>query len=573
MLSAQDDAPRFGMRLRRPPASPAETRAPVVLHEAPENEATLIRLKDNRLRIYFLSHPGGKELRSITSQDDGVTWEPPAMEFPVPQPGGHYGVQVLQEPDGAIQAVVHAWRGTGRKPGLDRNLDLWHAVQKGGQWSEPKRIFEGYVGSMRGFTQMQSGRLVLPFARAVPERFAAPVAGETDLGWHNTVVLVSDDHGQDWRRSPDELTVTLATPNNTRYGAIEPHVVQLKDGRVWMLIRDRCGRLYESFSPDGWRWPAATPSAFISSDSPATTARLNDGRLVLFWNACQRWDNPRSYAMGGREVLHAAVSADEGRSWQGFREVLHEPDIPVLRGDRGAAYPSAVQAGDGKVVLVSGQGAGRKAIVRMDPDWLVETRAEDDFAGGLAQWTFHGMPASRYALKEEGGARHLALAWQPMPAPEIQPNPRRPAAPISSASAAVWNFPAGRSGALRARVRLPSGSQGGSFALTDHFSVAVDEQAAAHAIHLVQVVPESAASSAGTLAVPLQKWVDLEIAWQAEGGAEVKLDGRLVMSVKATRAASFGLNYLRVNATAADGVNPGVEIQKVSVEVTPPAPR
>src|SRR5262249_35807286 len=162
-----------------------------------------------------------------------------------------------------------------------------------------------------------------------------------------------------------------------------------KDGRVWMLIRDRCGRLYESYSRDGVAWSEPRQSRFVSSDSPASTLRLTDGRILLFWCCNQRWDNPRSYAMRGREVLHAAISTDEGKTWQGFREVLVEPVPPATRGDRGCAYPSAAQNKESKVVLASGQGEGRKAVVLFDPDWLMQTSAADDFSRGLEQWTLY----------------------------------------------------------------------------------------------------------------------------------------------------------------------------------------
>ena len=169
----------------------------------------------------------------------------------------------MEARDGTLHAVVHDFR---EGPGGYRGR-LWEVYYTqrppGGEWAKPRLIVPGYIGSIRGFVQLESGRLVLAVARAMPDRMEAPKTGP-DLGWHNTFVYFSDDAGATWRESPDQLTLALNGPNATRYGAIEPALLELKDGRLWMLVRDRGGRLWQSFSRDGGaRWPALERSAFI----------------------------------------------------------------------------------------------------------------------------------------------------------------------------------------------------------------------------------------------------------------------------------------------------------------------
>ena len=158
---------------------------------------------------------------------------------------------------------------------------------------------------------------------------------------------------------------------------------------MWNLVRVQRGRSYESFSGDGSRFSEPQPTTLVNSDSPAGLTRTDDGRLVLLWNNCQRYP----YAFGGRQVLHAAVSEDEGKTWIGYREVKRDPkadEPPPPGGDFGTAYPFPVTANDGLVLFTSGQGAGRAAIVAFDPAWLYETEAHSDFQTGVGDWTFFG---------------------------------------------------------------------------------------------------------------------------------------------------------------------------------------
>src|SRR4029079_4003474 len=143
----------------------------------------------------------------------------------------------------------------------------------------------------------------------------------TYTGQFDSSALYSDDNGNTWIQS--ESVLRTPTPDiETIEGAVEPVVLELKDGRVWMLIRTQMGRFYQSFSADGGNtWSSTVPTSLISSDSPPGLVRLSDGRIVMILNRCLRFP----YAYGGRHVLHAAISNDEGRSWHGYREVVRDP--------------------------------------------------------------------------------------------------------------------------------------------------------------------------------------------------------------------------------------------------------
>jgi hypothetical protein len=512
----------FGLQLRRVPPDAATIHAPVIVREAPTNECSVVTRRGGAIEIYFITKPESESVSVIRSHDGGLTWSEPGVVFPLPG-RAYYAVKVLEAADGAMHAVFHI---LGQGPGgyRGRLYEVHHVRQAVGAsaWSPPQRVVPGYVGSIRGFTQLAgTGRLLLGVGRAIPAREPPPVAGP-DFGWNDTFVYFSDDQGATWRQSPDQLQVELTTPNVTRYGAVEPVMLGLRDDRAWMLVRDRGGRLWQSFSPDGARWPALERSPFISSDSPAELLRLRDGRILLLTNACQFWADPRTYAMGGRDVLHAAISADDGRSWQGFREILHETDV-VSGGDRGTAYASAAETPQGRIVVVSGQGEGKRAIVMFDPRWLTETTARDDLDAGPVGWTQYG-DDGLYVESLDGGRRAAAIPLK-----------------SSGLCGALWNFPVADRGELTLRLRVPADARAVRLCLNDHFNRNDDAQAAAHAVFALDWEKIAAGRDAG--------WHEVRLAWSAAargGELTIAVDGKRAGTVTARRPAQFGVNYLRV---------------------------
>ncbi len=383
--------------------------------------------------------------------------------------------------------------------------------------------------------QMKSGRVILPFA-AYMNRSWTDRAGGVDDFWYTgsgaVTVLFSDDHGESWRQTPSELLVQ--TPTLRTYGAIEPVVMQLRDGRLWMLIRTQLGRFYQSYSEDGAEWSRPTPSDIISSDSPAGIVRAADGRLVLLWNKCLRFP----YAYGGRHVLHGAVSEDEGRTWIGHREVFRDPlrqEPPPAGGDFGTAYPYPVALRDGRVAFTSGQGHGRVVVMALEPDWLCERSQRDDFSDPAAAeaWSTFGCRGAGV----DAGALRIT-----------KPDSQWP-------SGAVRNFPAGRCGVARLSVELHAESGPVSIMLTDHFSVPFDPEDALNAVFVVS-----------TEGFPRGRRCEVELRWDCgRNVCDVLVDGEASGSVRGGRATT-GVCYLRIRPLNA--VDPaGLTVHGAEVEV------
>lgn len=406
-----------------------EDGAPRVVRAAPENESSLVRLADGTVRLFYMKR--GEAVCSIDSRDGGLHWTAERWEFAVAGPAAHACV-AMADGQGELHVFFLGFRGEGRRLNVDRFLDIWHARTAKGTWQAAQRIYQGYCGSVRAAVEMRGGRLVAPFAEWVAGREPAPPYGSNEV-----TAVYSDDGGRRWRRSAARLrSPCVADYNGSNYGAVEPCVTALRDGRLWMLMRTQTGRLYESFSRDGVEWSEAAPSRFWSSNSPAALCRLRHGALLVVWNNClppPRFEGQGVY--GGRDALHVAISRDDGQSWEGFREVYLDParnETPPQRGDRATAYPFACETESGHVLVVTGQGEGRRAVLRFHPDWVAARQRESDLRVDAGDWcTYESFgPAKGYWRDRRAGATLVDGA-------------------LDVRAGASWNFPALRRGALQ----------------------------------------------------------------------------------------------------------------------------
>jgi len=513
--------------------------SPVAVGVPGANEAVVVRMPDDELRVFYVFRPDGTEIRSIGSKDNGRSWGPERTEFKLPGVA-YYGVQVVVDRHGELQCMFHIL-GKGDNGYNGRHYDVWHTrtMGKRAHWTEPAKIYDGYVGSLRGFLKLASGRLILSVSVAVPSR-AKPIPGEPDYGWNDAVVFYSDDDGANWKQGTDRLMVLQdESRGKTRYGAVEPHMIEHINDQIWMLIRTKNGFFWVSTSDDGGTtWPQPVKSRLISSDSPAASARLRDGRLVLLLNSCQRWDDPRSYAIGGRHVLHAAISDDDGKTWQGFREILRD-DQSAERGDRGTSYATATETADGNVVVVSGQGKGKKQILLFNPNWLTERNVHDDFSNGLSQWTTYEAKGSDLAVHPmQSGKQVLSIR-------KIEP---------AAEAGAVWNFPLAAAGKVNLRMKLGAAGADGTIALSDHYAVPGDTKAEENSLYALRINQLSLDDG----------WRDVAIEWASDGAATVSVDGKQAATLQRIRAPMFGVTYLRLKS--ADDL--GFVVESVSFEGT-----
>ena len=260
-----------------------------------------VTLKDGSvLTVYhaprtYDSPPGATWIACRVTRDGGKSWAPERKIILHPECQATHPT-ALRTRDGTLWVFYlgyrqHSWKD-GEPTANDRS-DLWAAESRseGKTWINRQTIFKGYTGATNGAIETRSGRLVVPFSHYVPRP-----------GRLVSVTAVSADAGKTWKLS-NRIDIGGV---GDHAGAVEPTVVELKNGRLWMLIRTEKGRFWEAHSTDhGLTWSKATPTTLDAAHAPGHLTRLADGRLALVWNR----------KSADRRELSLAFSSDDGKSW------------------------------------------------------------------------------------------------------------------------------------------------------------------------------------------------------------------------------------------------------------------
>jgi len=328
-----------------PAAEPEQPYDLVVAPVGPQNprnsEAAIIQLKNGSLLLAWTEFYAGSgadhgpaRIVGRVSADTGRTWGDKYTL--VENDGGCNVMEVnfLRLKSGPI-ALFHCQKNTSA---TDCRIMLRTSQDEGKTWGEARQLSPPgkYTGLTNGrCIRLRTGRILLE-------------------AWEggDSYCCLSDDDGQTWR---DGQRVRPAGGQ-----CWEPACVELKDGRVMMLMRTGLGGQYKSISTDGGQtWSAPVPTALKGTAAPVSISRIpSTGDLLAIWN-----HNPGA---NSRNPLTAAVSKDEGETWQHFRNIEDAP------GDAWA-YPAVTWVGDRALVTYFNYKGGLSLKLRSLPaSWFYE---------------------------------------------------------------------------------------------------------------------------------------------------------------------------------------------------------
>ncbi|HET6575956.1 MAG TPA: exo-alpha-sialidase, partial [Fimbriiglobus sp.] len=270
--------------LSKPPADAGEVIITDVYRATDANprysEGSVALLADGSLLYATTEFTGGAadaskaHVIARASRDGGRTWGRP---------------RILQENVGK-QNVMSVTLRRMRPNAVDGPLGLFYLVKNGPAdlkmylrvssdeaktFGEPVRVTGGpgyHVVNNDRVTVLSTGRIIVP------------VAWDDDISQKGGMHFVcfcyySDDGGKTWARGAGSIDLP-------KRGAMEPEVLELKDGKLLMIIRTQLGHIATATSTDGgnhWGEPSWLP--VTAPESPATIRRIPaTGDLLLLWN-------------------------------------------------------------------------------------------------------------------------------------------------------------------------------------------------------------------------------------------------------------------------------------------------
>jgi len=564
--------------------------APVIVGCPPCDGGTaLVRLENGEIRHYnYNEHRLGRPPLYLSSLDDGLTWVERQL------PSDFIGADRRSPISGEYIRVFEYWRTVGASDSSpieqgDRRGTFVVRSRGGidGTWTV-RRIFPDPIHMQRPPVFIRRGRRILAPCQTTAKFDDLPPRDGAGT-------LYSDDDGLSWKLSnfvtaPPHVPGGIDRGPRWQKGACNPTVVELRDGRVWMLARTSQDVLYESFSRDGGEvWEAPRPSRFYSTLTMPNMGRLKDGRILLLWNnttslpEVERNETTRFYigtqanngqsedVFTNRDAFHGAISEDDGHTWLGFREVVldrrrNAEDYAESGGvDHSVHQNQFVELPGGKVLVSVGQHELHRVMVVFDLAWLYEKKRENRFENGLEDWSVQKYVAGIRGHCSFNRRQGCALIEHPERAGSKVLHIRRPKDPllVTENDGAVWNFPASKAGSLKLRIRFQQGGQGGRISLLDRWVNPTDFASVHYAMFNLRIGGDG--QSTNGLRLRPGTWHELEFQWDGGADCRMRLDGMPSgASLPLNRTTVDGISYLHLMSTAETEDKAGFLIESVA---------
>jgi Neuraminidase (sialidase) len=319
---------------------------------------SMVELENGRILMAYTrmdseGHPDGA-IGAKYSWDAGKTWGDEFILVPSPKvPNGDYYClpSLLRLANGQI--LLSYIYVSSLKPLFGHNY-YRRSANDGTTWGDQLIVtpHRGYnIMHNDKLVQLSNGRIIAPLEHQLVDR------GD-DHGGYVSYTYYSDDNGYSWWESDNMVDMQ---PVETQ----EPHVVELKDGRLMMLMRTYNGYVARAYSEDKgktWSKGEPVPELRLPRNSSALDIKRipSTGDLLLVRSTDSPQSNP-----GRRTPFASVISQDDGKTWSHERVIAGDPEDDY-------GYPSLLFTGD--LALISYHWRNGLHVARIGIGWFYQDK-------------------------------------------------------------------------------------------------------------------------------------------------------------------------------------------------------
>lgn len=313
---------------------------------------------------------------SCISKDEGKTW----TKYPIFTDTARFNIRVervlLRTSSGAIilafandvEKANWNWQNDiADSPGATIPTYAIRSLDEGKTWQDLQRLHDEWTGANRDIIETKDGNIVF-----------TSMMMRHNPGHHTVITYTSKTNGLNWVRSN---VIDLGGVGH-HSGVTEATIEQLRDGRLWMLMRTNWGVFWQAHSEnEGLTWKNFKPTKIDASSAPGLLQRLKSGRLFLVWN--RRFPEGKTeYPLSGgdgissevahsnhREELSVMFSDDDGITWS-------EPVVIARATEKSKvkrlSYPRVFEARPGEIWVTTTYAgfAGYLSVKLLEKDFI-----------------------------------------------------------------------------------------------------------------------------------------------------------------------------------------------------------
>ncbi|MEO6136558.1 MAG: sialidase family protein [Ginsengibacter sp.] len=237
------------------------------------------------------------------------------------------------------------------------------SLDGGETWTNIQKLHDDWTGANMDMILTKKGNVVFTSMKL-----------RSNPMHHVIITYTSKDEGVTWTESN---TLDFGGVGH-HAGVMEPTIIQLNNGKIWMLMRTNWEYFWEAFSDDeGLTWKDVKVTKIDASSSPGELKRLQSGRIVLVWNRLYPEDKKIKYLIRPgngefserstnwhRNELSIMFSDDDAKTWS-------KPKVfaKTTKDEQQLCYPFVSEVSPGKLCIVTRFGAELKIMLN-EKDYL-----------------------------------------------------------------------------------------------------------------------------------------------------------------------------------------------------------